>query len=77
MAERVEIKVCVGLYGVCVVSILSDSDGVNDDIACCGVEIWYEKLPKHDAPLEGVYTIVVDVTFNEDDIIYSIFKVDK
>ena len=75
--ERFEIKVCIGLFGVCVISILGDSDGVNDDIANVGVEDWYESLPKHDAPVEGIYTIIADVTYYDICINYDIVKVVK
>lgn len=75
MSEQVEIKLCIGLVGVCVISIVSDSDGVHDDITCCGVSDWYDELPDHDAPVEGVYTIVADVSFYEDDIVYNIIEV--
>jgi hypothetical protein len=74
MAERVEIKICIGLFGVCVISILSDSDGVNDDISCSGVQDWYDELPEHEAPIEGIYTVVTDVSFYEDDIVYNIIE---
>lgn len=76
MAERVEIKLCIGLIGVCVLSLIGDeSDGVFDDICSNGVDEWHDNLPEHDAPLEGIYTVICDVYFYEDDVIYEVVEV--
>lgn len=77
MSERVEIELCIGLEGVCVIGIISDSDVVFDDVSSHGAETWYERLPEHDAPLEGIYRIVTDVTLNEDNVQYDIIETKK
>lgn len=76
MAERVEIKLCIGLVGVCVLSLVGDeSDGVFDDISLNGATLWHDELPEHDSPLEGIYTVICDVSFYEDDIVYEVIEV--
>lgn len=73
MSEKVKVTLCIGLIGVCIISIESDSDGVFDDINQRGAEEWHERLPSHDVPvIEGIYSIEMEVSFYEDDIVYEI-----
>jgi hypothetical protein len=73
MAYRVEIKLCIGLHGVCVLGLVGDDqDIVDSDIDAQGVEEWYEWLPEHKKPVEGMYRLVVDVTADEDSMHYQV-----
>lgn len=72
MSEQVTVTLCVGLVGVCIISIESETDGVYEDINNNGVESWYEELPEHDGPLQGIYKLEMSVSFEEHDIFYEI-----
>lgn len=71
--KNVQITLCIGLVGVCVLSIVGDEcDGVHNDLLQIGTEEWYDRLPTHSKPIEGIYTITCDVIYSDDDITYSI-----
>ena len=76
--ERVEINLCIGLFGVCVIGLIGDeSEGVNTHIDVLGVEDWYAQLPEHDHPIEGVYSIVCDVIYGGKDLAYTIVSIQE
>lgn len=64
---RVEINLCVGLIGVCIIGLLGDEwETVYGHIEDMTPEAWLESLPEHEKPLEGIYTLVCDVDHPED-----------
>ncbi|WP_337843537.1 hypothetical protein [Rheinheimera sp.] len=79
MIQRVEITLCVGLVGVCIIGLLGDEwDAVYGHISDVTPEDWLESLPEHDKPMEGIYTLVCDVDHPEDDdqpLKYSVVEV--
>lgn len=76
LVERVDIRLCIGLIGVCIIGLTGDeSEGVFSHIDDIGPEDWYELLPEHDKPIEGIYSIVCDVTYSERSISYSVVSV--
>jgi hypothetical protein len=57
--KNIHITLCIGLYGVCVISIVNDKyDIVSNDIESLGTEGWYENLPKHNKPMQGIYSLI-------------------
>jgi hypothetical protein len=59
ITQNINITLCIGLYGVCVISIVGDeNDIVSNDIENQGTEDWYEKLPKHNKPIQGIYSLI-------------------
>lgn len=67
-ATTVTIELCIGLHGVCVVSLLGDEwDWVDSDLASNGTDAWYDRLPEHDKPIQGAYSIECRVTQHEED----------
>jgi hypothetical protein len=78
VTEKVEIRLCIGLVGVCVIGLLGDeSEGVYSHINELGSEAWYEQLPEHDKPIEGIYIIVCDVAYTNNSMSYSIRSVQE
>lgn len=73
-SELVEIKLCIGLVGVCVISITSNSDLVWDHITSIGAERWYSQLPEHSSPVEGVYIIHAKVECSGGQIKYTVLN---
>tara|TARA_B100000614_G_C14556993_1_gene495861 strand:+ start:1610 stop:1933 length:324 start_codon:yes stop_codon:yes gene_type:complete len=62
----VEITICIGLFGACVISIVGDeSELVYFDVCSWGDAIWCDQLPEHEQPIEGVYKITVDAWEND------------
>jgi hypothetical protein len=60
--QTVSIKICIGLVGICIVSIEGDEfDLVFDHIMRLGAEFWYKALPAHNRPTEGIYTLHCNV----------------
>jgi hypothetical protein len=58
MIMDVTVSLCVGLYGVCVISLINDEyDAVSLDIERFGADAWLDALPDHPRPMEGIYTI--------------------
>lgn len=54
----ISVKVCIGIVGVCIVSITGDELGtVYNHIAYLGPEQWLKLLPEHSRPITGVYII--------------------
>ena len=75
--ERISIKICIGLVGICVVSIEGDEfDQVFDHIMRLGPEFWYKALPEHKKPTEGVYTLNCNVLQQPKGLEYVVTSVD-
>lgn len=76
IVERVDIHLCIGLIGVCIIGLIGDeSEGVFSHIDEIGPEAWHEQLPEHEKPIEGIYSLVCDVTHGERSISYSVVSV--
>lgn len=77
MNMKVEIKLCIGLFGVCILGLNGDDqDWVYDDIYNWGADGWYRKLGEHDAPIDGIYTISCDVYENDNGLDYKVLETD-
>ena len=75
MKNRVKIKLCIGILGVCIISLDGDeTDGVFNHISLVGEESWFNALPPHDHPIDGTYEILCDVFFSDNDTVYKIVK---
>lgn len=75
MKNRVNIKLCIGILGVCIISLDGDeTDGVFNHISLVGEESWFNALPPHDHPIDGTYEILCDVFFSDNDTAYKIVK---
>ncbi|KGJ89517.1 hypothetical protein [Colwellia psychrerythraea] len=73
--KNVQIKLCIGLVGICVLSIVGDEcDGVHNDLLQIGAENWHDNLPEHDKPIEGIYSFSCNVHYSDDDITYEIIE---
>lgn len=73
--QPIDITLCIGLFGVCVISIVGDDyDIVSNHLDWIGAEIWHEELPEHEKPIEGIYTMSVEVTDHLDEVEYNIVK---
>jgi hypothetical protein len=73
--QPIDITLCIGLFGVCVISIVGDDyDIVSGDIESNGTEEWFESLPKHSKPIEGIYTISAELIVTISNIAYNIVK---
>lgn len=73
--ETIDITLCIGMFGVCVISIVGDDyDIVSNQLDLLGAESWHEELPKHEKPIEGIYTMSVEVTDHLDEVEYNIVK---
>lgn len=68
--ENVTVTLCIGLVGVCVISLLNDeSDIVYTDILDWGTDDWFDRLPKHEKPTDGVYSIELVPTPKQEDLV--------
>jgi hypothetical protein len=73
--DCVEVKLCIGLSGVCILSLLGDDiDWVYDDIEQRGPSEWVAALPEHDKPIEGIYTICLRASVVNDALHYEILS---
>ncbi|HDS1207823.1 TPA: hypothetical protein QDZ84_002850 [Shewanella algae] len=70
---QVDIELCIGLHGVCVLSIAGDYvDAVDEDISERGAEGWYAGLPVHAKPIEGIYTLRCEINSGPAGLLYQI-----
>ena len=77
--DDVEITICIGLFGVCVISIWGDeSELVYDNICSWGDANWHDSLPEHDKPIDGVYKITCNAWENDTktDVVFEITAVE-
>ncbi|WP_345868305.1 hypothetical protein [Shewanella algae] len=73
MEYQVDIELCIGLHGVCVLSIAGDYvDAVDEDISERGAEGWYAGLPVHAKPIEGIYTLRCEINSGPAGLLYQI-----
>ncbi len=73
----VHVTICIGLYGICLLGTVNDEhEQVTGHVERDGLEQWFESLPDHDAPVvDGIYTLVLDVTSDNDDTFYNLVSV--
>lgn len=73
----IHVTVCIGLYGICLLGTVNDDyDQVTAHLEQEGIEQWFESLPDHAAPvIDGIYTLVLDVTSDNDETIYNLVSV--
>ncbi|MBU2979028.1 hypothetical protein [Alteromonas sp. C1M14] len=65
--QEVSIELCIGIHGVCIISIMGDDhDVVEQDILNWDPENWLDRLPDHVQPVQGVYAIDARVTYLDD-----------
>jgi hypothetical protein len=75
--KNIEITLCIGLYGVCVISIVGDEyEIVSSDIESQGPGDWYENLPEHSRPMQGIYTLNCDLVVKAYSFTYKILTAD-
>lgn len=72
----VDVTLCVGMFGVCVIGTLGDEyEAIFGQLCTIGAEEWFKGLPEHGGPDEGIYTIECRLLLTDVDFSYLSVKV--